>query len=161
MPYIKQEQRDVIDKEIDAFIIDLKGEPTNRDRIRSLAELVCAVSRQFDPAYIGGCQILSSYLVTLYEAVASIPEFDSEWPGILNYILSRVSAGLIGDSKYSRINLMMGILDKLQTDTVPATDDADNALHLRGVFKCMEMELYRRLVAPYENSKIEANGDVY
>lgn len=30
-----------------------------------------------------------------------------------------------------------------------------------GVLECVKQELYRRMVVPYENKKIEQNGDVY
>lgn len=30
-----------------------------------------------------------------------------------------------------------------------------------GVLECAKLELYRRIVAPYEDTKIEKNGDVY
>ena len=30
-----------------------------------------------------------------------------------------------------------------------------------GVLECAKLELYRRLAAPYEDQKIEENGDVY
>jgi hypothetical protein len=30
-----------------------------------------------------------------------------------------------------------------------------------GALECCKQEFYRRLVAPYENTKIQANGDVY
>lgn len=30
-----------------------------------------------------------------------------------------------------------------------------------GVFECAKLELYRRVAAPYEDTKIAANGDVY
>lgn len=30
-----------------------------------------------------------------------------------------------------------------------------------GVLECLKLELYRRAVAPYEDSKIEENGDVF
>jgi len=30
-----------------------------------------------------------------------------------------------------------------------------------GVLECAKLELYRRLVAPYEDKKIAENGDVY
>ncbi len=30
-----------------------------------------------------------------------------------------------------------------------------------GVLECAKLELYRRIVAPYEDTKIEENGDVY
>ena len=30
-----------------------------------------------------------------------------------------------------------------------------------GVLECAKLEVYRRMVAPYEDTKIEENGDVY
>lgn len=30
-----------------------------------------------------------------------------------------------------------------------------------GVLECLKLEVYRRLVAPYEDEKCEANGDVF
>ena len=30
-----------------------------------------------------------------------------------------------------------------------------------GALECCKLELYRRLIAPYEDEKIESNGDVY
>lgn len=30
-----------------------------------------------------------------------------------------------------------------------------------GVLECAKLELYRRMAAPYEDTKIEENGDVY
>ncbi len=30
-----------------------------------------------------------------------------------------------------------------------------------GALECAKLELYRRMVAPYEDTKIAANGDVY
>lgn len=30
-----------------------------------------------------------------------------------------------------------------------------------GVLECAKLEVYRRIVAPYEDTKIEQNGDVY
>lgn len=30
-----------------------------------------------------------------------------------------------------------------------------------GVLECAKLELYRRLIAPYENEKIEQHGDIY
>jgi len=32
---------------------------------------------------------------------------------------------------------------------------------LVGVLECVKLELYRRVAAPYEDTKIEENGDVY
>ena len=35
-----------------------------------------------------------------------------------------------------------------------------NANKLMGVLECSKLELYRRLIAPYEDTKVNENGDV-
>jgi hypothetical protein len=37
----------------------------------------------------------------------------------------------------------------------------DNFNDVIGVLRCVELEMYRRMVAPYEDEKIAAHGDVY
>jgi hypothetical protein len=37
----------------------------------------------------------------------------------------------------------------------------NNLNEVIGVLECAKLELYRRIAAPYEDIKIEANGDVY
>jgi hypothetical protein len=58
--------------------------------------------------------------------------------GHLNYIVSRLCAkALARNTSYARINELIGALE------------------------CAKMELYRRVAAPYEDSKAAENGDVY
>jgi hypothetical protein len=58
--------------------------------------------------------------------------------GDLNYVVSRIVAGFIRsrDPSYDRINAAIGALE------------------------CVKQELYRRLAAPYEDTKIAENGDI-
>lgn len=37
----------------------------------------------------------------------------------------------------------------------------DHINEVIGVLECAKLELYRRIAAPYEDQKIEENGDVY
>lgn len=60
-------------------------------------------------------------------------------PGQLNYVLSQVIDDYIRENGLSYVTV---------NDAV-------------GVLECLKMELYRRIVAPYEDKKIEANGDVF
>lgn len=58
--------------------------------------------------------------------------------GELNYIVSaEVTRYLSGDVSYAKINEVIGVLE------------------------CAKLELYRRIAVPYEDMKIEQNGDVY
>lgn len=59
--------------------------------------------------------------------------------GTLNYLLTQVAIMYVKDEglSYSSINDVMG------------------------AFACAAQEFYRRVAAPYEDTKILANGDVY
>lgn len=58
--------------------------------------------------------------------------------GELNYIFTRLASDYLGIApNYARFNDVIGVLESCK------------------------LELYRRLVAPYENYKIDTNGDVY
>jgi hypothetical protein len=59
-------------------------------------------------------------------------------PGELNYLITAAVIRYLGKfPKYERLNAAIGALE------------------------CAKLELYRRVVSPYEYSKIEDNGDVY
>lgn len=60
-------------------------------------------------------------------------------PGELNYVITTIILDYIEDhtKNYETLNSVVGALE------------------------CAKLELYRRLIAPYEDSKIEQNGDVY
>lgn len=59
-------------------------------------------------------------------------------PGELNYVVTQLILAYLGPyPHYSNFNDIMGVLE------------------------CAKQELYRRMIAPYEDEKIEENGDVY
>lgn len=57
--------------------------------------------------------------------------------GICNYIITRLLKDIIYPQSYHDYNEVIGILE------------------------CVKQEFYRRAVAPYEDKKIEQNGDIY
>ena len=57
-------------------------------------------------------------------------------PGLLNYMITKIVADL-GLICYTDMNNVIGALE------------------------CVKLELYRRVAIPYEDKKIEENGDVY
>lgn len=60
-------------------------------------------------------------------------------PGDLNYVITKILQIYAKEHgiKYATLNEIIGVLE------------------------CCKQELYRKLVAPYEDKKIEENGDVY
>ena len=65
--------------------------------------------------------------------------YSENWKGDLNFIVSTILNDLLTayGTSYSMLNDMVGVLE------------------------CAKLELYRRVAAPYEDEKIESNGDVY
>lgn len=68
----------------------------------------------------------------------SIINLKPESPGDLNYIISRLCADYLKrkGKNYALLNEVMGVL------------------------ACVSQEMYRRVVAPYEDVKIKENGDI-
>lgn len=110
--------------------------------------------------------------------------------GELNYLVTRILLDELGPREswgYAKLNRMVGIICNLQIiitrGTVMANVSADdmriinrivdatlvacgggwgkNVSDLLGVFECVKLEFYRRIVAPYEDAKIAENGDVF
>jgi hypothetical protein len=59
-------------------------------------------------------------------------------PGELNYLITMMAKAYLGD--------------------MPTYKDYNEVI---GVLECAKLELYRRIVAPYEDTKCSQNGDVY
>ena len=57
-------------------------------------------------------------------------------PGELNYVITKIILGY-GMTNYEEMNTVLGVLE------------------------AVKQELYRRVIAPYEDVKKEENGDVY
>lgn len=73
------------------------------------------------------------------EAVRPTSKFHAQHPGELNFQISTLCAEYLRryGVSYAIVNEVIGALE------------------------CAKMELYRRIAAPYEDTKIEQNGDVY
>ena len=71
------------------------------------------------------------------ESLESLPQFST--PGELNYALTALCKNYLKDNQtsYQTFNDIVGALE------------------------CCKQEFYRRLVSPYEDKKIAANGDVF
>jgi len=63
--------------------------------------------------------------------------YESPLAGMLNYVITMLAHQLLPQQKYRVFALLIGALETCK------------------------LEMYRRLVAPYEDEKIEQHGDVY
>lgn len=76
---------------------------------------------------------LDPLLDQLAEALPS-----QEFAGALNYVIAGLATRLLKEGpSYARINEIIGALE------------------------CAKLELYRRVAAPYEETKMQSNGDVF
>jgi hypothetical protein len=57
--------------------------------------------------------------------------------------------------------LTVYLLEYLKRRTAPAEVGYAAYNEVMGVLTCIQHELYRRAIAPYEDKKIEASGDVF
>ena len=62
--------------------------------------------------------------------------------------------GLTGRLNYTISSLINRILEEKGMSYSAANE-------IIGVLECAKLELYRRVIAPYEDEKIDENGDVY
>lgn len=69
----------------------------------------------------------------------ALTHLEPEYAGELNYCITRLCSAYLGRSEggYRALNEIIGVLE------------------------CAKMELYRRVVVPYEDKKLIENGDVY
>lgn len=56
--------------------------------------------------------------------------------GRINYVFSRILSGVMGDINYSNIAMATGVIENIK------------------------QEFYRRIASPYEDKKINENGDI-
>jgi len=84
--------------------------------------------------YIRNRDWIDARLRPLLDAFASDPHIQA---GELNYIVTKILLAWLDMPSYDRFNAAIGALE------------------------CAKLELYRRMVAPYEDKKIAENGDVY
>ncbi len=79
-------------------------------------------------------KLYDEFLKSIINVLHKVPK--KKQHGHLNYIITRLVIELKPHS-YKEFNAIIGVLE------------------------CMKLELYRRMIAPYEDKKIEENGDVY
>ena len=82
--------------------------------------------------------ILKGPIDELLAKAQDIPGWQEQRAGLLNYIVTMLAQGMLGnETRYAKINDIVGALE------------------------CAKLEFYRRLAAPYEDTKIDSAGDVY
>ena len=157
MPYIKQKMRDVVDPHIIKLIERAKREgDITPGRIGSIIDAItiCTyqgrvpqINRQsYTPLDTMICRDLIRVIIEELPADALY--------GVLNYSITRflMLAVVNGDMRYNKLQAV-----------VEAISEARHYVSekpLMALLTCVENEFYRRVVVPFEQKKIENNGDL-
>jgi hypothetical protein len=79
----------------------------------------------------------------------------ADFAPVLNEISSKITEVTTeGDMNYMITRMVLRYLETHGTNYT-------NINGMIGMLECTKLELYRRLAAPYENKKVDENGDVY
>lgn len=147
MPYIKQEDRDIIDPSIDE-IIEYLNEYTERLYWCSSIEEICDSHTQ------GQLDIRNHRFDKIYDF--------ADCAGKLNYCLTRLTWHHLKDARYNDYCMVISGLEYLKQkylDLATSTSQG-RAMEVIGVLSNIIHETYIRKVTPYEDLKIKENGDV-
>jgi hypothetical protein len=80
------------------------------------------------------------------------PEFRLNYHQLIDDAVDSLAFKSAGDINYVLSSVLWKIFEK--------NKNYAKANELIGVLECIKLELYRRQIAPYEDKKIEENGDV-
>jgi hypothetical protein len=183
MPYIVQEWRDKLDPSINALsdkFLEFGGETdVTKSYTKSFRRIVFnIVYHVFDPASVKHPSEDNFNCVESFECLhkeiidaindlknvfTNMEEFPENRGGILNYTLTRLCINFTGNPRYGKINSIAGILRVVCNDVLRFCNmaDEDELYDVVGALDCTKDEMYRRLTSPYEDKKIEENGDVF
>ncbi len=86
-----------------------------------------------------------------------IPEKDRE---ALDYAIFDITARILAEEGTAgRMNYCISSMINMMIEKKGLS--YSNLNEIVGALECIKMELYRRVAAPYEDIKIQENGDVY
>lgn len=176
MPYIPQEDRPQYDILVDELAEKLRSLGSNNAMVGPLSYIVSTLVWPLCPLDIGESPSYDSIGVKdhLVKALTENlnPLSNDAMVGALNYIVSRLTWQLCGhgggERRYARMNIVVGALDCVRSELKRAFAEKNgfskNAcvriIAVVGALDCAKSELKRRIIAPYEDEKIESSGDV-
>lgn len=180
MPYIPKEDRPQYDVRVDELAEELRSLGSNDAMVGPLSRIVSAlawplVKQAFPllgkpPSYGPGDTLRPILVIDLTEKL--VPLNNDARVGAFNYIVSRLTWQLCGhgggERRYARMNMVVGALDCVRSELKRSfagiggfsTDAYACLCAVVGALGSAKSELERRIVAPYEDEKIEESGDV-
>ncbi len=87
--------------------------------------------------------------------------------GEFNYIITLLLHQSLMDIgvRYAHLNHLVGMIERILVDLASCVEEKQSADHailddVYGMLRCVQLEMYRVLAAPYEDEKMEENGQI-
>ena len=81
---------------------------------------------------------------------------------LLEYALATLSASVIVEEPKNQAGVLNYCISALLNEVLKTNGISyRNINEMIGVLECAKLELYRRVASPYEDEKIQSNGDVF
>lgn len=91
-----------------------------------------------------------------------MPYISKEKRMLLEHPLASLAAGVIVEESKNQAGVLNYCISALLNEVLKTNGISyRNINELIGVLECAKLELYRRVASPYEDEKIQSNGDVY
>jgi hypothetical protein len=91
-----------------------------------------------------------------------MPYISQEKRELLQHSLASLAAGIIVADQKDQAGVLNYCISALLNEVLKTNGISyRNVNELIGVLECAKLELYRRVASPYEDEKIQSNGDVY
>ncbi len=91
-----------------------------------------------------------------------MPYIAQEKRMMLEHALATLAAGVIVEEKPNQAGVLNYCISAIFNEVLKTNGmNYRNINELIGVLECAKLELYRRVASPYEDDKIQSNGDVY
>ena len=91
-----------------------------------------------------------------------MPYISQEKRELLQHSLASLAAGIIVADQKDQAGVLNYCISALLNEVLKTNGISyRNVNELIGVLECAKLELYRRVASPYEDLKIQSNGDVF
>jgi len=91
-----------------------------------------------------------------------MPYISQDKRELLQHSLASLAAGIIVADPKDQAGVLNYCISALLNEVLKTNGISyRNVNELIGVLECAKLELYRRVASPYEDEKIQSNGDVY
>jgi hypothetical protein len=92
-----------------------------------------------------------------------MPYIDGNQRALIETPLSMVIAHItIQEKEKDRVGMVNYTISAMMNEILKTDGISYHTINgLIGVLECAKLELYRRVASPYEDEKIQSNGDVY